>query len=189
MAMSKTKEEVRQILVIRSAPLPRTFEALKKLREEYPNAEISVLVQEEVKTQIEESRLVDRVIVGIKKGRIGLIRNLPLILRLRRETYDLVAIIYNTKDISWYGNLRLFTFAIKVRERIGITIENVFQIFKKKEIFFKDFCGPNLKLALKPLKLIFAIPMSVISMILVIISLVPLILFYHLRRGLKRSKA
>jgi len=87
------KEEVKSILVIRSAPLPRTFEALRKLREEYPNAEISVLVQPEVKEEIEKtcprlrsgSGFVDRVIVGVKRGRIGLFRYLPLILRLRKK--------------------------------------------------------------------------------------------------------
>ncbi|MBU0661719.1 hypothetical protein KKG22_06130, partial [Patescibacteria group bacterium] len=63
------KEEVESILVIRSAPLPRTFEVLEKLRGEYSNAEISVLIQEEVKDEIEKSGLVDKVIVGIKRGR------------------------------------------------------------------------------------------------------------------------
>ncbi|MBU1615403.1 hypothetical protein KJ693_08830, partial [bacterium] len=53
--MFKTKEEVKSILVIRSAPLSRTFEALRALREEYPNAEISMLVQQEVKDEIEKT--------------------------------------------------------------------------------------------------------------------------------------
>ncbi|MBU0568259.1 hypothetical protein KJ693_09680 [bacterium] len=113
------KEEVKSILVIRSAPLARTFEALKKLREEYPNAEISVLVQPEVKDEIEKtcprlrsgSGFADKVIVGIKRGRISLFKHLSLVFRLRKKVVDLVAIIYNTEDISWYGNLRLFAFA------------------------------------------------------------------------------
>ena len=91
------KEEVNSILVIRSAPLPRTFEALRKLREEYSNAEISVLVQEEVKSEIEKSGLVDNVIVGIKRRRVSLFRHIPLVLRLRKKVFDLVAIIYNTQ--------------------------------------------------------------------------------------------
>ena len=82
-------KEVGSILVIRSAPLSRTFEALRKLSEEYPNAEISVLVQPEVKEEIEKtcprlrsgSGFADKVIVGIKRGRISLFRHLPLLLR------------------------------------------------------------------------------------------------------------
>lgn len=98
------KEDVKSILVIRSAPLPRTFGVLKMLREEYSNAEISVLAQEEVKEEIEKSDLANGVIVGInpvrcllsngvKRGRISLFRNLPLVLRLRKKVFDLVAII------------------------------------------------------------------------------------------------
>jgi len=108
------KEEVKSILVVRSAPLPRTFEALKKLRQEYSKAEISILVQPEVKDEIEKTGLADKVIVGIKRGRIGLFRNLPLVFQLRKRVFDLVAIIYNTEDISWYGNLRLFASGIRV---------------------------------------------------------------------------
>lgn len=121
--MFRTKEEVKSILVIRSAPLPRTFEVLKKLCEEYPNAEISILVQQEVKDEIEKTclpkpqrrqgALVDKVIVGIRKGRISLFRHLPLVIQLRIKVFDLVVIIYNTEDISWYGNLRLFASAIR----------------------------------------------------------------------------
>ncbi|MBU0568400.1 hypothetical protein KKC52_10225 [bacterium] len=73
------KEEVKSILVIRSAPLARTFEALRKLSEEYPNAEISVLVQPEAKDEIEKSDFADKVIVGVKRGRISLFSHLPLV--------------------------------------------------------------------------------------------------------------
>lgn len=81
----KNTQEVRSILVMRSAPLERTFEVLKKVREEYPKTEISVLTQQEVKDEIQKSGLVDKVIVGIKRGRIGLIRHLPLIFQLRKK--------------------------------------------------------------------------------------------------------
>jgi hypothetical protein len=132
------KGEINSILVIRSAPLVRTFEVLKKVREEYSNAEITALVQQEVETQIEESGLVDKVIVGIKRGRISLFRHLPLVLQLRKETYDLVAIIYSTKDISWYGNLRLFASAIKTKERVGVTIANTLKPFSVRQVIFED---------------------------------------------------
>ncbi|MBU0600227.1 hypothetical protein KJ997_05600 [bacterium] len=172
--MLERKEEVRSILVVRSAPLIRTFEALKKLRQEYSKSEISILLQPEVKDEIEKTGLANKVIVGIRKGRISLFRHLPLILQLRIKVFDLVAIIYNTKDISWYGNLRLFASAIKAKERVGITTENILQPFSANRSI--------LILILKPFRLIFAIPLLIIF----IISLVPLILFYHLRRGLRR---
>ncbi|MBU1598785.1 hypothetical protein KKG61_01555 [bacterium] len=79
------KEKVNSILVVRSAPMPRTFEVIKKLREEYSNAKISVLAQQEVKDEIEKSGFVDRVIGGIKRGRISLFRHLPLVLQLRKK--------------------------------------------------------------------------------------------------------
>lgn len=175
------KEEVESILVIRSAPLPRTFEVLEKLRGEYSNAEISVLIQEEVKDEIEKSGLVDKVIVGIKRGRISLFRHLPLVFRLRKKVFDLAAIIYNTEDVNWYGNLRLFACGIGAKEKLGITTENILQPFSAREVIFKDLI---LRSILKPLRLIFTIPLLIIF----IISLVPLILFYHLRRGVRRFK-
>ena len=52
---------------------------------------------------------------GVKRGRISLFRHLSLAFRLRKKVVDLVAIIYNTEDVNWYGNLRLFAFA---RERV-----------------------------------------------------------------------
>ena len=107
--------------------------------------------QQEVKEEIEKSALVDKVIVGIKKGRISLFRHIPLVLQLRKKLlmadprslipanyFDLVAIIYNTEDISWYGNLRLFASAIKAKERAGITTENILQPFNAREVIFKD---------------------------------------------------
>ena len=207
-------KEVNSILVIRSAPLPRTFEVLKKLREEYSNAEISILLQQEVKNEIEKTclpkprrrqepqrrqgGLVNKVIVGIKKGRISLFRHLPLVLQLRKKLlmadprslipanyFDLVAIIYNTEDVSWYGNLRLFASAIRAKERVGVTTENILQPFSPGEVIFKDLIFKSiLMLILKPLRLIFTIPLLIIF----IISLIPLILFYHLRRGFRRFK-
>ncbi|MBU0569069.1 hypothetical protein KKC52_13630 [bacterium] len=190
--MPKTKEEVKSILVIRSAPLPRTFEVLKKLREEYSNAEISILLQQEVKDEIEKTclpkprhrqgALANKVIVGIKRGRISLFRHLPLVLQLRKKLlmadprslipanyFDLVAIIYNTEDISWYSNLRLFASAIRAKERVGITIENTLQPFNTREVIFKDLI---LRMILRPLILI------IITPLLIVLLGVSLSLFY-----------
>lgn len=202
--MPKTKEEVKSILVIRSAPLTRTFEALKRLREEYPNAEISILVQQEVKDEIEKTCLradthrqggfVNKVIVGIKRGRISLFRHLPLVLQLRKKLlmadprslipanyFDLVAIIYNTEDVIWYGNLRLFASVIRAKKKVGITTENTLQPFSPGEVIFKELI---LRPILNLLRLILTIPLLIIF----IISLIPSILFYHLRRGFRRFK-
>jgi len=187
--MVANEKEVGSILVIRSAPLLRTFEALKKLREVHPNAEVSVLVQPEVKDEIEKTclrathrqgGLADKVIVGIKKGRISLFRHLPLVTKLRRESFDLVAVIYNTEDTSWYANLRLFACAIRAKERVGITTQNIFQSFSLGEVVFKDLV-PEL---LKSFRLIFIIPLTGIFSIL----LIPLVLFYYLRGEFRRLR-
>jgi len=157
--MFRTNEEVNLILVIRSAPLPRTFEALKKLRQEYSKSEISILLQPEVKDEIEKTGLANKVIVGIRKGRISLFRHLPLILQLRIKVFDLVAIIYNTEDISWYGNLRLFASAIRARERVGITTDNTVMPFGLKVVIFKEVI---LRLILRPLILIIITPLLIV---------------------------
>lgn len=177
--MCKIKEEVKSILVIRSAPLMRTFDALKKLREQYPNAKISILVQPEVKDKIEKAHLVDRIITGIKKGKVSIFRYFPLLLQLKREMYDLVVIIYNTDNISWYTNLWLFASAVRAKEKVGITIYNTLQPFGKREIFLG--MGSNF---LKPLQLIFTIPLS----ILIVLYLVILILFYDTIRSLQKFR-
>ena len=114
--MPKTKEEVKSILVVRSAPLPRTFEILKKMREEYPNAEISILVQQEVKDEIEKTGLVNKVIVGInpvrcllsngvKGGRISFFRPIPLILQLRKKAAILGEKIKDILLIVLFGSI------------------------------------------------------------------------------------
>ncbi|MDI6735137.1 MAG: hypothetical protein QME42_02925 [bacterium] len=168
--MLKEKDKLDSVLVIRSAPLERIFNALKELRKEYPNAEISILVQPEVKDKVEESDLVDRVIVG-KSGRITTFRYLPLIHRLRKKEYNLVAIIYYSENIMWYRNVRFFASLIKAKKRVGITVMNKFKPFSRKEEIFKSLILEPLffVVIIMPLFLIFGIP------------LVFVVFFYHLK--------
>lgn len=176
--MKDTEGKTNSILVIRSAPLSRTFEALRKLHEEYPNAEISILIQPEVKDEIEKSGFVDKVIVG-KSGRVGLLKYLSMIFRLRRERFDLLTIIYNTENIVWYSNVRLFTLLIRAKERVGITIMNTFKPFSIREIIFKDLILIFLSfmIIVIPLFLIFVVLLSLASTL------------YHLKRGLEQFKS
>lgn len=169
----KNTKKVNSILVIRSAPLERTFNALKKLRKEYPNVEISILVQPEVKDEIRKSGLADRVIVG-KSGKINIFRYLPLIHRLRKEKFDLLAVIYSTESIMWYRNIRLFASLIKAKDRVGITVMDTFKPFSRKEALFKD-------LILRPLSfVVIAMPLFLVFGI----SSVFAIFLYHLKTAL-----
>jgi hypothetical protein len=183
--MFKTSEEVRSILVISTVHLVRIFDVLEKLREKYHKAEISVLVQEGVKDEIERSGLADRVIVRIKREKGGPFRHLPLLLQLRKEMFDLIVITYNTEDIDQYSNLRLFASAIMAKERVGITTENRFQPFSMREVVLKDL---GFKLVLRPLKwTIFIVPLLTFLILLIPFCLIKSIIeriFWRLLKSL-----
>ncbi|MDI6735135.1 MAG: hypothetical protein QME42_02915 [bacterium] len=171
------KEEVNSILVIRSTPLGRTFNAINKLRDEYSNAKIILLVQKEVKEEIEKSGFMGEIIVGMKRGKVSLFKHLSLIAELRKKMFDLVVIIYNIEDISFYDNLRKFALAIKTKKCVGITIENLIIPFSLKEVLFRDII---LKLILR--LLIFPI------LVIIVTSLAFLFILYKIKRVFRGFK-
>jgi hypothetical protein len=162
-----TKKEVKSILVVRSAPLKRTFEALRKLREEFPWAEISIVTQPEVRERIERSGFVNR-IVGISTGKIRAFRYLPLIFQMRREKFDMVVIIYNIPIIREYTNLHLFCHGIGAKRNVRM-IDGSLQEFNVRDVFFEVF-KENLKLFL------------LTYYIILFIFLIPLLILFCLRR-------
>lgn len=180
--MSMVKEEESSILVIRSAPLYRIFNATKRIREEYPRAKISILVQPEAKDEIERSGLINKVILG-RSGRISIFRSIPLILRLRRERFDLGVIIYNTTDIEWHRNLKRFLKLIGVKKMIGVTVYNEFQPFTVS--LTKELLSIVLKWTIPLLVVIILVPLIIILMI---IFTPPYFLFRYLGRGIRRFK-
>lgn len=135
------KKEIKSILIIRSAPLFSVFDAIDKLRKDYPEAKISILTQPEVEDEIKKSGLVDKVILG-KSGKISILRYTPLISKLRRERFDLLAVIYSNPCVGWYRNVRVFSLLIKANKRIGImrdaTIRGQFMPFSLRETIFKE---------------------------------------------------
>lgn len=173
--MQKPKEKIGSILLVRSAPIERTINVLERLRKEYPNTEISILVQPEVKNKIKVSGLVDRVIIG-KTGRISLLKYLSIIHRLRREKFDLLVLVY-TEDMLCYTNVRLFASLLKADERIGITAQDTLEPFGIKDVL-KDLMLKNLFM------MIIVMPLFLTLMILVFVA----IFFYNLRKYLGRSK-
>jgi ADP-heptose:LPS heptosyltransferase len=89
--------------------------ALKALKIKFPKAELHVLVAKEMKDLLNHVSFIDRLwIVSRVRGKINFFTNLPLILRLRRESF--------TRSVDFGGNDRgaIYSFLSGAKIRLGM---------------------------------------------------------------------
>ena len=116
--MQVNKEEVKKILIIRFKALGDlllTQPAVRAVKESYPKAKVSVLVNREGLDIMSGLELADEVICFDKRAGQPLIRDLELIERVIEEHFDLV--------IDLFGNMRsaLITLLSGAKYRVGLT--------------------------------------------------------------------
>jgi hypothetical protein len=135
----KPSKSVKTILVIRSATriLNPTLTALKQ---EFPDAEITVLAPKSVASVVASDPLVDEVLTIGENRRMGVFsygwRQLTL---LRQRKFDLAVSLYNIDHGLGYSNIDLLAWASKAKSIRGYNAKGTFVELNGKSILKKSF--------------------------------------------------
>lgn len=98
-----------KILITRTAPFHVVERAINKLREEFPNSDITVMVQESFNYQVEKYRQgLKKVVVPDGKFRFSK-RVVAVIRDIRRDKFDMLVLLYNNSPGRGYLNLDVFS--------------------------------------------------------------------------------
>ena len=98
-----------KILITRTAPFHVVERAINKLREEFPNSDITVMVQSSFKYQIEKYRQGLKAVV-IPDGKFRFSKRIFTIIKgIRRDRFDILVLIYNNSPGRGYLNLDVFS--------------------------------------------------------------------------------
>ncbi len=98
-----------KILITRTAPFHVVERAINKLREEFPDSDITVMVQSSFKYQIEKYRQgLKAVVMPDGKFRFSK-RVFTIIKNIRKDRFDILVLIYNNSPGRGYLNLDVFS--------------------------------------------------------------------------------
>ncbi len=135
----KPSQSVKNILVIRSATriLNPTLIALKQ---EFPDAKITVLAPETVASVVAGDPLIDEVLTIQAHRRMGVLsygwRQLTL---LRQKKFDLAVSLYNIDHGLGYSNIDILAWAAKAKSIRGYNAKGTYVELTGKSILKKSF--------------------------------------------------
>jgi ADP-heptose:LPS heptosyltransferase len=134
----KPSQDVKNILVIRSATriLNQTLTALKQ---EFPDAKITVLAPKSVENVVASDPLIDEVLTIADNRRMGVIsygwRQLTL---LRQKNFDLAVSLYNIDHGLGYSNIDVLAWASKAKSIRGYNAKGSYVALTGKSILKKS---------------------------------------------------
>lgn len=114
--------DIKEILLIRSAPMEQFNIGFQDLKARFPGADITVLAQPQVKDKLEKGYQIHEVILYNEKN-FGLLGGLKYLNKIRRRRFDLAVILYNTPGGTGCSNLEWFALLVKTRYRIGYGLD------------------------------------------------------------------
>jgi hypothetical protein len=135
----KPSQSVKNILVIRSATriLNQTLIALKQ---EFPDAKVTVLAPETVESVVANDPLIDEVLTIGANRRMGVFsygwRQLSL---LRQRKFDLAVSLYNIDHGLGYSNIDILAWASKATSIRGYNAKGTYVELTGKSILKKSF--------------------------------------------------
>ena len=137
---SSKLQKPKRILVIRSAA--RIFNhSVESLKNEFPNAHITVLTPESNRKNLEQDPMVDNVISMPSKHRMNLFNcGSDLRHRLRSQKFDLAVSLYNVEHGIGYSNIDLLAWSTKPREIRGYNSKGSSTLLSSMSIFQKIVC-------------------------------------------------
>ncbi len=98
-----------KILITRTAPFHVVERAINKLREEFPDSDITVIVQSSFKYQIEKYRQGLKAVV-IPDGKFRFSKRVFTIIKnIRGDRFDILVLLYNNSPGRGYLNLDVFS--------------------------------------------------------------------------------
>jgi len=134
----KPSQDVKNILVIRSATrvLNQTLTALKQ---EFPDAKITVLAPKSVESVVASDPLIDEVLTIADNRRMGMIsygwRQLTF---LRQKKFDLAVALYNIDHGLGYSNIDFLAWASKAKSIRGYNSKGSYVELTGKSILKKS---------------------------------------------------
>ena len=135
----KPSQDVKNILVIRSATLILN-QTLTALKEEFPDAKITVLAPQTVKSIVAEDPLIDEVLTIGAHRRMSVFsygwRPLEL---LRARKFDLAVSLYNIDHGLGYSNIDILAWASKAKFIRGYNARGTYVELSGKSILKKSF--------------------------------------------------
>ena len=100
---------IMKILITRTAPFHVFERAINKLKEEFPDADITVMVQSSFKYQIEKYRQGLKAVV-MPDGKFRFSKRIFTIIKdVRRDRFDILVLLYNNSPGRGYSNLDIFS--------------------------------------------------------------------------------
>lgn len=93
-----------KILITRTAPFPLFERAINRLKEEFPESQITVLIQSAYKGQIKGY---DSIVISDGMFKLSG-RTFPLVKEIRRREFDAIVLLYNNPAGRGYLSLDIF---------------------------------------------------------------------------------
>ena len=138
------KRTVQKILIIRSATFNfhRTIDFIK---EAYPEAELDILLPEELSSGLRKDKRFHRVFSSSHRGHFGIFKLSQSLRReIRKRKYDLIVTLYNNKNGAGYLNVDMMAFLLKPGTRAAFNADDELVLITKRSLalrFAKEIAG------------------------------------------------
>ncbi len=130
-----------KILITRTAPFPLFERAVKRLKMDFPDSRITVLVQSSFNYQIEKYQQGLKAIV-MPDGKFRFSKRVFTIIKgIRKDRFDILVLIYNNSPGRGYFNLDVFSLMTGINKiMIYDTNDNFYQVnYRVKRVIKKLF--------------------------------------------------
>ncbi|MBI3584547.1 MAG: hypothetical protein HY096_11465 [Nitrospinae bacterium] len=133
-----------KILITRTAPFHIFERAINKIREEFPDSDITVMVQSSFEYQIEKYQNGLRAIV-MPDGKFRFSKRIFTIIKdIRKDRFDILVLLYNNSPGRGYLNLDVFSLLTGINKIIIYDLnDNFYQVnYRVKRVIKKSLvCG------------------------------------------------
>lgn len=105
-----------KILITRTAPFHVVERAINRIREEFPNSDITVMVQESFNYQVEKYRQGLKAVV-MPDGKFRFSKRVFTIIKgIRKNKFDILVLLYNNSPGRGYLNFDIFSLLIAINK-------------------------------------------------------------------------
>ncbi|MEW5766349.1 MAG: glycosyltransferase [bacterium] len=109
--------EIKEILLIRSARMEQVNRVLHDLKMKSPQASITVLAQAQVENELRKDSQVEEIIL-YNERKFNIWNGLKYLSKIRKKRFDLAVILYNTPSGVGCLNVELFALLIRAKYRM-----------------------------------------------------------------------
>jgi hypothetical protein len=128
------KGTVQKILIIRSATF-NFHRAIDFMKEAYPEAELDILLPEELSSGLRQDKSFHRVFSSRHKGHFGIFKlSQNLREEMRKRKYDLIITLYNNKSGAGYLNVDLMACLLRPGTQAAFNADDELVLITKRKL-------------------------------------------------------